>query len=151
MDSDWLNEAVIIITAHIMFFHAFCGLWLVKTIRYIYGLALDCSNSSALVMELWQSGAKPYIYIYYLGGSWWIIPFTNRQQCMPLMFSLVSFLMGCWTNSGVASDLRHHDIHLTYCSAVMFILPVWAMVSTMPVDASDPCITRASAGIICIM
>ena len=30
-------------------------------VQYIGGLAQDCSNSSALAMELLQSGAKPSI------------------------------------------------------------------------------------------
>ena len=36
-------------------------------IMHIDGLVQDCSNSSVLVMELWQSCAKPLIYasVYY--------------------------------------------------------------------------------------
>ena len=32
--------------------------------KYIDGLVQDCSNSSALAIELLQSCTKPYIYIY---------------------------------------------------------------------------------------
>ena len=37
---------------------------MISTIAYIDGLVQDCSNSSALAMELLQACTKPSLYIY---------------------------------------------------------------------------------------
>ena len=45
------------------------------------------------------------------GDRW--IPLTKGQWCEALMFPLLLVLTSCWTNSWMASDLRHHGTHVT--------------------------------------
>ena len=51
--------------------------------------------------------------------SYWWIPLTKDQWHGTLMFSLMSVWTNHWTNSPVASDLRHHMTFI-WCHSVRF-------------------------------
>ena len=51
------------------------GRVMIKCRLHIDGLVQDCSNSSALALELLQSCTKPSIY----SGTWWVKPFLAKS------------------------------------------------------------------------
>ena len=56
----------------------------ISTLLYIDGLVQDCSNSSALAMELLQSCAKPSIYA--CTDFWIVYDFTETEYFFPTFF-----------------------------------------------------------------
>ena len=90
----------------------------------IDGLVQDCSNSSALAMELLQSCSKPSSISWYgntfsftcpLWGEstshrW--IALTKDQYCRSLMFALLLSWASYWTNSRVDTDFRYTHVHV---------------------------------------
>ena len=90
------------------------------TLAYIDGLAQDCSNSSALAMELLQSCAKSSIYSWHVMTRmhlprYW--PFGRGKRWIPsqmasntLMFSLILAWRNCWRNNQVRGDSRCQNV-----------------------------------------
>ena len=78
-------------------------------IRQISGLVQDCSNSSALAMELLQSWAYPSKFTYNKGAIWWLTSWICMMPDWPpeYVWCLIDLLnmYDAWCNSCVNNSI----------------------------------------------
>ena len=96
-------------------------------------LRLYCYDNTRAVFPWWHDMETLSLLLGESTGCKWI-PLMKGQQCRALVFSALSGWINCWANTQVASELTHHNVHVTLmflwahnCYATCNIMLYWVI------------------------